>query len=156
VLIQTRRYALILSAQRHEVYLCHTPALELWVQSSACRHALHLALILSVQRHEVHLCHAPPLEPWVQNHDRRYVLHLCLPPALELQVLTWACSRHALLLFARGLCAPCLWLCGCCWLVAKNHSLQLQYARAHVFRMLPVCVCVRVCGGVCMYVAGAL
>jgi len=25
-----------------------------------------------------------------------------------------------------------------------------------LFRMLPVCVCVRVCGGVFMYVAGAL
>jgi len=70
-------------------------------------------------------------------------------------VLTSA-RRHALFLFARGLCVPCLWLCAYCWLVAKNHSIQLQYSRAHVFRMLPVCVCVRVCGGVCMYVAGAV
>jgi len=59
-------------------------------------------------------------------------------------VLTSA-LRHALFLFARGLCAPCLWLCACCWLVAKNHSKQLQYARAHVFRMLPICVCVCEC-----------
>ena len=33
--------------------------------------------------------------------------------------------------------------CACCWLVAENHSIR-------VFRMLPVCVCVRVCGGVCI------
>jgi len=32
----------------------------------------------------------------------------------------------------------------------------LQYARARVFRWLPVCACVRVCGGVCVYVAGVL
>ena len=67
-------------------------------------------------------------------------------------------SRHALFLFASGLCAPCLWLCGFCWLVAKDHSIHsihLQHARAHVFRMLPVCVCECVCCDVCMYGAGA-
>ena len=64
--------------------------------------------------------------------------------------------RHALFDFARGLCGPFLWLRTCCWLVAKNHSIQLQYARAHVFRWLPVCACVRVCGSECMYVAGVL
>ena len=84
MLIQARRYALILSAQRYEVHLCHTPALELWVQSYARRHALHLALILSAERHEVHLCHTPALELWVQSYARRHILHLRLPPALEL------------------------------------------------------------------------
>ena len=60
--------------------------------------------------------------------------------------------RHAFFLFARGLCAPCLWLCGYCWLVAKDHSLQLHHqARA----MLPVCVCVSVYRDVCVYGAGA-
>ena len=72
----------------------------------------------------------------------RHALHLCLPPALV--VVTSAC-RHALFLFAHGLCVPCLWLCACCWLVAKDHIIQLQYTRAHVSHMLPVCVCVCVC-----------
>ena len=82
-------------------------------------------------------------------------MHLGLPPALGLQVLTLA-RMHALLLFARGLCAPCLWLCGYYWLVAKDHSIQLQqHARAHVFRTLPVFVCVSVWCDVCMYGAGA-
>ena len=59
--------------------------------------------------------------------------------------------RHALFLFTRGLCALCLWLCACCWLVVKNHGIHLQYARAHVFRMfLYVCVCVCVTVYVCM------
>jgi len=44
------------------------------------------------------------------------------------QPLNYRCwfsaRRHALFLFARGLCAPCLWLCACCWLVANNHSIQ--------------------------------
>ena len=64
--------------------------------------------------------------------------------------------RHVLFFFARGpLCALCLWLCGCCWLVAKDHSIQLQHACAHVFCMLPVCVCECVFSDVCMYGAGA-
>ena len=66
------------------MHLCLTPALELWVQSYARRHALHLALSLLAQRHEVHLCHTPALELWVQSYARRHALHLCLPSALEL------------------------------------------------------------------------
>ena len=84
VLIQARRYALILSAQGHEVHLYHTPALGLWVQSYARRHALHLALILSARRYEVHLCHTPALELWVQSYARRHTLHLYHTPALDL------------------------------------------------------------------------
>jgi len=66
--------------------------------------------------------------------------------------------KHALFYFARGLCAPFLWLHAYCWLVAKNRRIQLQHARAHVFRWLCVCVCVYVCvcGSVCMHVAGVL
>ena len=92
---------------RHEVHLCHTPVLELWVQSYARRHALHLGLILSARRHEVHLCHTPTLELWVQTYARRYALilsaqmhevHLCHTPALELWVQSSA-RRHALHLY---------------------------------------------------------
>jgi len=91
----------------HEVHLCHTPALELWVQIYARRHALHLALILSVRRHEVHLCHTPALELWVQSYALRHVLilsaqrhevHLCHTPALELWVQRYA-RRHTLHLY---------------------------------------------------------
>ena len=66
---------------------CHTPAHELWVQSSARRHALPLALILSARKHEVHLCHTPARELWVQNSARRHALLL----TLILSARKWRC-----------------------------------------------------------------
>jgi len=98
---------------RHEVHSCHTPALELWIQSYACWYALHLALILSAKRYEVHSCHTPTLELWIQSYAcwyalhlalilsaQRYEVHLCHTPALELWVQSYA-RRHALILSAQ-------------------------------------------------------
>jgi len=90
-----------------------------------------------------------PLSYWCRARPVGMLCTYVFPPALELWVLTLA-RRHALFYFARGLCNPFLWLRACCWLVAKNHSIQLQHACAHAFRWLPVCVCA--CVWRCMYV----
>jgi len=58
--------------------LCHTPALELWVQNYARRHVVFLVFFLSARRHEVHICRTPALELWVQSFARRHALPLAL------------------------------------------------------------------------------